>query len=125
MSALERFTTGLLKIEGLKHFLLTRRDGKVVTHNLHDAEDLAAAATIAGLSASSIQEAIGFSQLHHIQYNATEGKGALVFPLDNFYLTLPDGDNPPSRWLIHEVRSFLQQLLATKEKRSAEIRRSA
>ena len=57
-SAQQKFTTKLLKIDGIKRYMLIRNDGFIVTHNVEDAnpEDMSSMMLFSGINCDRLKE---------------------------------------------------------------------
>jgi len=113
MSGIERFAQHLSKFKGVEHFVLTRNDGQLVTHNLPDPDDLASLVTLCGLSALAIRKTIGFSQFKHLICACAEHRSLIIFPLDKYFLGIRQKADANQAELIDGVNRFLQRLIVS------------
>ncbi|TYP00161.1 hypothetical protein EDC39_101322 [Geothermobacter ehrlichii] len=109
-SASERFARRISQIDGVASFVLVRRDGRVITHNLDDPDDLAALTTLCGLQADSIARALGFSQIDTLMLRRKEKEHLALFKLDRYFLGIIQRPDSDSEKLAQDVRSFLATL---------------
>ncbi len=107
LSASERFARRISRIEGVSSFVLVRRDGRVITHNLDDPDDLAALTALCGLQAEGIARTLGFRQIGLMSLRRAEGEHLLLFKLDHYYLGIVQRSDSDSDRLAQDVRDFL------------------
>lgn len=111
MTKLEVFSNRIELLSGVEGFVLVRRSGEVVTHNMKNADDLASMITICGIGANAVMQAIGFSQFRHLVLNRIDRRNFLVFFLDRYFLGIQQIAGTDDQQLAAEVYDFLQELL--------------
>ena len=111
MSAIERFAQRLSQLKGVEHFVLTRNDGQLVTHDLPEPDELASLVTLCGLSAQAIRKTVGFSQFKHLVCACARQPDLIIFPLERYFLGIRKKAGANQAELIAEVTRFLQRLL--------------
>ncbi len=116
MTRLEVFTNRIELIGGVESFVLVRRSGEVVTHNLRNPGELAAMVTICGIGANAVMQSIGFSHFRHLTINRVDRRSFLVFFLDRYFLGVQQVAGADDGRLARDVYDFLQDLLSQNRK---------
>jgi hypothetical protein len=111
MTKLEVFANRIELISGVESFVLVRRSGEVVTHNMKDPNDLASMVTICGIGSNAVMQTIGFSNLRHLSINRIDQRNFLVFHLDRYFLGVQQVAGTDDQKLAAEIYDFLQNLL--------------
>jgi uncharacterized secreted protein with C-terminal beta-propeller domain len=111
MSATERFSNRIVQIKGVDHFVLTRQDGQIITHNLSNPEQLVSVVTLGGYAAQAIQKRVGFSQFRYLVYTRPQGRNLIVFSFDKYLLGIQQKADTSQTELVGEVSLFLQHIL--------------
>lgn len=111
MTKLELFTNRIELIRGVESFILVRRSGEVVTHNMKNPEEVASMVTICGIGASAIMQTIGFSQFRHLMFNRIEKRNFMIFFLDRYFLGVEQITGTDEQRLAAEINKFLEELL--------------
>lgn len=111
LKASERFANKISVIKGVKHFVLARNDGQVVTHNLTEPDNLSSMTTLCGMYATQIKEALGFSTFEHMVLFRANEEHVLLFPLDRYFLGIVHHSGADQPELVERVTRFLQTLL--------------
>ncbi|GAB4175443.1 MAG: hypothetical protein Tsb0017_26800 [Geothermobacteraceae bacterium] len=114
-TASERFAARMAAIEGVRHFVLIRRDGQVITHNLEDPDELAALATLCGLQSEAIAETHGFSPLVRLCLRRSGGESFSLFRLDKYYVAVMQEAACPLEDLFDRISKFLSSLRRKKQ----------
>ncbi|RME38106.1 MAG: roadblock/LC7 domain-containing protein [Deltaproteobacteria bacterium] len=114
-TASERFAARMKAIEGVEQFVLVRKDGRIITHNLEDPDELAALATLCGLQAESIAQALGFTPMDYQVLQRDSGKNVSVFRLDKYFVGVIQQADSPLEELIDRVTRFLRSLRRTRQ----------
>lgn len=112
-SASERFAARMKAIAGVRDFLLVRKDGRVITHSLDDADELAALATLCGLQAESIAQALGFSPMERLVMRRENGENVALFRLDKYFVGVIQNADCPLEDVTERVTRFLGSLRRT------------
>jgi predicted regulator of Ras-like GTPase activity (Roadblock/LC7/MglB family) len=110
MSASERFANRISQIKGVKYFVLARRDGQIVTHNLSDPDDLAAMTTLCGLQTEEIRTTFGFSGFRLLTMTRTNQENLLLFKIDKYFLSVIHTADADPESLTGELNTFLKNL---------------
>ena len=111
MKASERFANRLNKIKDVKHFVLARNDGQLVTHNLTEPDNLSSMTTLCGMYANQIRETLGFSNFEHMVLFRGNEEHVVLFPLDRYFLGIVHHSQADLPALIEKITRFLQSLL--------------
>ena len=116
MTKLEIFSNRIELISGVESFVLVRRSGEVVTHNMKNPDDLASMVTICGIGANAVLHSVGFSQFRHLTLNRVDRRNFLVFFLDRYFLGIQQIAGTDDQQLAAEIYDFLQDLLEKNRK---------
>lgn len=119
MSAAERFAKRINRIKGVTGFVLTRNDGRIITHNVEQPDNLAALVTLCGFNADAVGKTIGFSQLNYLLVGCQQQEPLLVFPFDRYFLGIRQQCEAEQEELIEEVLHVLQQVVSQRDKKDA------
>ncbi|PLX79325.1 MAG: hypothetical protein C0616_11755 [Desulfuromonas sp.] len=111
MKASERFANRLNTIKGVKHFVLARNDGQLVTHNLTEPDNLSSMTTLCGIYATHIKETLGFGTFEHMVLFRANEEHVVLFPLDRYFLGIVHHSGADQPALIERITRFLQSLL--------------
>ncbi|ORJ61562.1 roadblock/LC7 domain-containing protein [Geothermobacter hydrogeniphilus] len=114
MSNADRFAQRIVQIDGVNQFVLCRHDGHVITHNMEDCDDLASVATICGINAQAIQQAIGFSGFRCLTLKRQGQHHCHIFPIDKYFLGIIQNPETAATELVENVQRFLQTLVRKK-----------
>lgn len=117
MSAAERFAKRINRIKGVANFILTRNDGRIITHNVDHPEDLATLVTLCGFNADAVRKTIGFSQFNYLYAGCQHQNPLLVFPFDRYFLGIRQLRDAEQQELIEEVQHVLQQVVSQRDKK--------
>ncbi|RMF44511.1 MAG: roadblock/LC7 domain-containing protein [Deltaproteobacteria bacterium] len=109
-TASERFAARMAAIDGVKNFVLIRKDGQVITHNLEDPDELAALATLCGLQSEAIAGTLGFSQVERLCLRRAGGESLSLFRLDKYFVAVIQEPDCPLDDLLDRVSKFLSSL---------------
>ena len=112
MTRLEVFANRIELISGVESFVLVRKSGEVVTHNMKNPEDLAAMVTICGIGSGAAMQAIGFSNFRFMMFNRVDQRNFMVFFLDRYFLGIQQIAGADDKQLSSEIYEFIQNLLA-------------
>jgi len=113
--ASERFAKRISTIPGLKHFILARNDGQLVSHNLTDPDNLAAMTTLCGMYSGQIQESLGFSKFRHMVLYRENQEHLLLFPLDRYFLGVVHQIGIDQEKMLDNISQFLTSLLSKRK----------
>jgi len=116
MTKLEIFANRIELVSGVETFVLVRRNGEIVTHNMKTPDDLAAMVTICGIGSNAVMQTIGFSGLRHLSINRIDQRNFLVFYLDRYFLGVQQVAGTDGQRLAFEIYDFLQSLLKQYQK---------
>ena len=111
MSKLEIFTKQIGLISGVESYILVRRSGEIITHNMSNPEDLASMVTMSGLGASDIMQAIGFTQFNHLSFNRMGKRNFLLFFLNRYFLGIQQIAGTDDQQLATEISQLLESLV--------------
>ena len=115
MSAAERFANRIAQIKGVDHFVLTRQDGQIITHNMPNPEVLASVVTLGGYGAQAIQKTVGFSPFRYMVCTRPQSQNLIVFSLDKYFLGIRQKADTSQAELVGEVSRFLQHILSRRK----------
>ena len=115
MSAAERFANRIAQIKGVDHFVLTRQDGQIITHNMPNPEVLASVVTLGGYGAQAIQKTVGFSPFRYMVCTRPQSQNLIVFSLDKYFLGIQQKADTSQAELVGEVSRFLQHILSRRK----------
>lgn len=110
MTASERFSNRISKIDGIKYFVLARRDGQVIANNLSDPDDLAAMTTLCGLKTEEIRATFGFSGFRLLTMTRTNQENLMLFKVDKYFLSVIHQADADPESLSGQINSFLKNL---------------
>lgn len=110
MSATERFAQRLTALPGVEQFVLTRDDGRILTHNLSAPQELASLVTLCGINGQALPAAVGFTSFRHIICACRGQQDLIIFPLERYFLGIRKRADANRGELIEAVNRFLQRL---------------
>ena len=111
MSKLELFTKQIGLISGVEGYIIVRRSGDIITHNMSNPEDLASMVTMSGLGASDIMQTIGFTRFNHLSFNRMGKRDFLIFFLNRYFLGIQQIAGTDDQQLATEISQLLENLL--------------
>lgn len=111
----ERFAKRLSQIGGIKHFVLARNDGVIVSHNHPAPDDLASLTALCGMYALQVKDILEFCRFEYMCMNRSNHEDFLIFPLDRYFLGVVHHSGISQNGLVEKLTRFLQSLLLKKE----------
>lgn len=110
MTGTDLFSQHLSQINGVEGFIVLRKDGHILAHNVAHAENYASLATLSGISAQGVQKTMGFTPFHHLAFTRIHAPSLIVFTLDKFYVGVVAKGGANLSELIEDVNGFLLKI---------------
>ena len=112
----ERFARSILKIKGVKDYLLVRDDGQILANNssLEITEDLAQIIVLNGTECASTNEALGLRGINHFTMTDHKTWTLFVFPVKNYFLAILRKATETDDSFIKEIQKFIKNYPAVK-----------
>lgn len=111
MATLQEFVGELRRVEGVGGYLLVRRDGHLLAHNVEDPEGMASLVAVVGLTAGKVQADLGLQDFRYLVFGGEEGYQFLLFSLGNYFLGIAPAapaDGPQvTATMIRFLRGFV------------------
>jgi len=107
MASAEEFSKGIAAIPGIRSYLLVRKDGLLITHNLVNPEELAAAVVSSGLGAAAVKSSLGGSCFRYLAFARANQEKLLVFPIGNYFIGIVQDAETSAPELAAEVIQYI------------------
>lgn len=105
-------------MDGIRHYLLVRRDGELVSQSMENAHSQASVVATSCLLCEGMEKSLGSKRFTHAIIRNADGEVLLLVSLGNFFLgvfVLP-GTNP--QLLLNNIKMFLRDLQAKVSRRT-------
>lgn len=86
MTTVREFHNIMSQLKGIEHFILTRNDGRLVTHDLKNPAELSTMISYCGLNADVMRKFIGTTRFRYMVFTHDNQKRFLIVPLGNYFL---------------------------------------
>jgi predicted regulator of Ras-like GTPase activity (Roadblock/LC7/MglB family) len=86
MTTVREFHNIMAQLKGIKHFILTRNDGRVVTHDLKNPAELSTMISYCGLNADAMRKFIGTTRFRYMVFIHGNRQRFFIVPLGNYFL---------------------------------------
>ena len=99
-------------MDGIRHYLLVRRDGELVSQSMDNAHSQASVIATSCLLCEGMEKSLGSKRFTHAIVKNSEGELLLLVSLGNFFLGVfaASGTNP--QILLNNIKTFLRELQA-------------
>lgn len=99
-------------IDGIRHYLLVRRDGELVHHNMDNVHGCASAIATSCLLCEGMEKTFGSKRFTHAIIRKPDGELLLIVSLGNFFLGVFASAATNPQTLLESIRIFLRDLHA-------------
>ena len=110
MTGTDLFSQHLVQVKGVEGFMVLRNDGRILTHNIEQAEKFASLATLSGISVQGVQKKLGFMPFRHLVFSREHNRSLIVFTLDKFYVGIFAKVGFNLSEIIEDVNKFLLKI---------------
>jgi len=86
MTTIQQFRDTIARLKGMKHFILTRSDGRVIAHDLNNPSGLSTMISYCGLNADVMRNIIGTTRLRYMVFTHANHHRFFIVPLGNYFL---------------------------------------
>jgi predicted regulator of Ras-like GTPase activity (Roadblock/LC7/MglB family) len=86
MASAKEFGESIAAIEGIRSYLLVRKDGFLISHNVPNPKELATTVVISGLGAEAVKSSLGGSYFRYLEFVRDNKENLLVFPIEKYFL---------------------------------------
>lgn len=86
MTTVREFHNIMGQLRGIEHFILTRNDGRVVTHDLKNPTELSTMISYCGLNADVMRKFIGTTRFRYMVFTQNNHKRFFIIPLGDYFL---------------------------------------
>ena len=111
MVSLQEFVGRITKVNGVRSYLIVRRDGQILSQNIRTAERVSAMVVMCGLSAESLMAAAGVSRFRCLVLARGKKEKLLLFPAKQFFLLVIEGPGIYTPDLLLDIEALLQEAL--------------
>lgn len=108
MAALQDFVGKVIKVAGVKGYLLLKRDGKILSQNIRVPDRLSAMVVICAATAESVTTATGLSRFRCLVLARGQKEKFLVFPAMQSFLFVVGKPDIYTPELLKEIESIIQ-----------------
>jgi predicted regulator of Ras-like GTPase activity (Roadblock/LC7/MglB family) len=111
MVSLQEFVGRITRVNGVRSYLIVRRDGQILSQNIRTADRVSAMVVMCGLSAESLMAAAGLSRFRCLVLARGTREKLLLWPAKHFFLLVIEGPGIYTPDLQREVEEVLQTTL--------------
>jgi hypothetical protein len=86
MTTVQEFRTIIAQLKGIKHFILTRNDGRVITHDFKNPTELSTMISYCGLNVDVMRKFIGTTRFRYMVFTHDNRHRFFIVPLGNYFL---------------------------------------
>lgn len=112
----ETFAKQILKIPGIKNYILIKNDGLILAHNVEIdfSEILSSIVVFCGFTCNLIKNEMGFSRFNYLKLNPKNNEILLIFPIKHFFLGIVQQPDANTAKLIENVKQFTNKMVYNK-----------
>jgi len=111
MASLQEFVGRITKVNGVRSYLIVRRDGQILSQNIRTADRVAAMVVMCGLSAESLMAVTGLTRFRCLVLARGKKEKLLLFPAKQFFLLVIEGPGIYTPDLQKDIEGVLQDPL--------------
>jgi|GEM_PF-1767310 predicted regulator of Ras-like GTPase activity (Roadblock/LC7/MglB family) len=108
VDSLDDFVEKVSKVQGVRGYLVLRRDGQILAQNVRMADKLSAMVVLCGLRCESIMTATGLSGFRCLVLARGKKEKLLVFPAKQFFLLVIEGTDVYAPDLLKDIEEVIQ-----------------
>lgn len=106
----------IAKIEGVKNFILIRKDGQVMTHNMEKPEALSPFILLCGLNADAIGVMLSLQQMSNVTISRENREHLHIFPAGNYFAAVFQKAEAYAPDLVKSISKFISTIIAQPKK---------
>jgi len=106
----------IAKVDGVKNFILIRKDGQVMTHNLEKPEALSPFIVLCGLNADAIGVILNLQQTENITISRNNREHLHIFPAGNYFAAVFQKSDAYPPDVIKNISKFIGTIISKPQK---------
>lgn len=106
----------IAKVDGVKNFILIRKDGQVMTHNMENPEALSPFIVLCGLNADAIGVSLSLEQMTNITVTRENKEHLHIFPAGNYFAAVFQKSDAYTPDVIKSISKFINTVIAQPKK---------
>jgi hypothetical protein len=106
----------IAKLDGVKNFILIRKDGQVMTHNMEKPETISPFIVLCGLNADAIGVILSLQQMTNITVSRENREHLHIFPAGNYFAAVFQKSDAYPPDVIKNVSKFIGTIIAQPRK---------
>lgn len=110
MASAKEFGERIAAIEGIRSYVVVRKDGFLIAHNVANPEELATTVVINGLGAEAVKNSLGGSYFRYLEFARNNKENLLVFPIEKYFLGIVQEAEAYGPELAEQVIQYIMTL---------------
>lgn len=106
----------IVKVEGVKNFILIRKDGQVMTHNMEHPESLSPFIVLCGLNADAIGLSLELQQMVNITVMRENKEHLHIFPAGNYFAAVFQQADAYTPDVVKSISKFIGTVITQPRK---------
>lgn len=106
----------IAKIDGVKNFILIRKDGQVMTHNMEKPESLSPFIVLCGLNADAIGVILSLQQMTNITISRENREHLHIFPAGNYFAAVFQKSDAYPPDVVKSISKFIGSIITQPKK---------